>query len=150
MNNNIKVVPSYPSIFREMRKSPKSYPCTDCFFIEPHRYVHELNAQEPQATLYVINPMADGRCFWSCLYLLFANPKSKHEWLWYPRNEQGFPAGDRQKKEQALVLNFVASLLAPQMNHEDPESHGTGFIKLINKIYIYIYACNTSCLLGVG
>lgn len=47
-----------------------------------------------------INPQADGRCFWSCIYIHHASLQEKREWAYAERNNQGFPlAKERQKME---------------------------------------------------
>ena len=95
--------------------------------------------QELLAEKLVINPMADGRCFWSCIYLALAGKDTKEEWQRVSRNEQGFPStADRIKKEQSAVFDFVCALVHSQVHHEDPETH----VSYSNILCAYICACN--------
>ncbi len=67
-----------------------------------------------------INPSADGRCFFSCLYLHSASTDEKKIWANTERNAQGFPIESSRQKtearfEQILVVGdlgvvvFIAS-----------------------------------------
>ena len=59
----------------------------------------------------VINPMADGRCFWSCLFLHSSSALIKRDWADQKRSEQGFPEPDRATAEKNSVYRFVNQIL---------------------------------------
>ena len=67
----------------------------------------EAPALIDESSVVCINPMADGRCFWTCLYLKTAPETEKGEWLAESRTLQGFPGNDRQKFEKELVAQFA-------------------------------------------
>ena len=72
----------------------------------------------------IINPMADGRCFWSALYLCFASERTRAAWAAETRSAGGFPSVGRIKVEQRAVFRFVGSLVHRQLHHESAEMHG--------------------------
>ena len=74
----------------------------------------------------IVNVMADGRCFWSCLYLSFCTDATRASWHEVGRNATGFPSTvKRISLEQQDVYRFVAALLHGQIHHADQEMHGT-------------------------
>lgn len=73
----------------------------------------------------IVNVMADGRCFWSCLYLSFCTDATRASWHEVGRNATGFPSTvKRISLEQQDVYRFVAALLHGQIHHADQEMHG--------------------------
>ena len=82
-----------------------------------------------------INPSADGRCFFSCLYLHSASTDEKQLWANAERNAQGFPiASSRQKTEarceQILVLDDLGVVMFFFCcNANDPELWRIAFIR---------------------
>ena len=59
----------------------------------------------------VINVMADGRCFFSCLFLACAHDSVRRDWYQQKRSDVGFPDGSRQKLEQDYVYRFTIQVL---------------------------------------
>lgn len=54
-----------------------------------------------------INPQANGRCLFSCIYLHFASDSEKAEWSKVDRNAQGFPSdADRLREEDWGVMSW--------------------------------------------
>ena len=107
----------------------------------------------------IVNVMADGRCFWSCLYLSFCTDATRASWHEVGRNATGFPSTvKRISLEQQDVYRFVAALLHGQIHHADQEMHGkvlscgiilgNMFIFCMCKSYIYMssQACSSANL----
>lgn len=59
----------------------------------------------------VVNVMADGRCFFSCLYLASSNTSIRTDWYHQQRSSVGFPEASRQKLEQEHVYRFTIQVL---------------------------------------
>ena len=55
-----------------------------------------------------VNVPADGRCFWSCMYLHHCDQEQIKTWSAVPRNASGFAlCVERQKTEELFVQNFT-------------------------------------------
>ena len=62
--------------------------------------------------MVIINPMADGRCFWSCLFLHQQDSAVRSDWRLQARNEQGFPEdAARKTHERKEVEVFGGQIL---------------------------------------
>ena len=104
--------------------------------------VHVLGLQE----MVIINPMADGRCFWSCLYLWSSGGDIRNEWLHQERSSQGFPEESRRVVEKEVVHSFVSEIMKSALaNPESEEILGSGAVCFVvcvcvrTFVYIYIY-----------
>jgi len=64
--------------------------------------------------------MADGRCFWSCLFLHCCDESAKATWFEQKRSEQGFPDEQRCVIEREAVYKFSSQML--QAAQDDAQS----------------------------
>lgn len=81
-----------------------------------------------------INPQANGRCLFSCIYLHFASDSEKAEWSKVDRNAQGFPSdADRLREEDTLVKNFMLKSFADGVAAH-PEWEGE--LKLLEQVFL--------------
>lgn len=67
----------------------------------------------------MINPPADGRCWWSCLYLHLGSTATRMQWFEQARSQQGFPDATRLAEETQVVYRFAMGIVKAALQSAD-------------------------------